>query len=115
MFENVDGLTMDAGVTGKLIAHLGAFGSGELKSSENDQLTGHFQKFFFFFLIFSELFLISPETVKLVIGKPTVCIKSLNILSYTKNLDRTITLNSVILKNAQTEPQKNIYFFQPNK
>ena len=29
MFENVDGRT-DAGVTGILIAHLGAFGSGEL-------------------------------------------------------------------------------------
>ena len=26
-----DGRTTDAGVTGKLIAHLGAFGSGELK------------------------------------------------------------------------------------
>ena len=37
MFENVDGRTddgrtTDAGVTGILIAHLGAFGSGELKS-----------------------------------------------------------------------------------
>ena len=30
MFENVDGRT-DAGVTGILIAHLGAFRSGELK------------------------------------------------------------------------------------
>ena len=31
MFENVDGRMTDAGVTGMLIAHLGAFGSGELK------------------------------------------------------------------------------------
>ena len=31
MFENVDGWTTDAGVTGILIAHLGAFCSGELK------------------------------------------------------------------------------------
>ena len=31
MFENVDRRTTDAGVTGILIAHLGAFGSGELK------------------------------------------------------------------------------------
>ena len=31
MFENVDGRT-DDGVTGILIAHLGAFGSGELKA-----------------------------------------------------------------------------------
>ena len=30
MFENVDVRTTDAGVTGILIAHLGAFGSGEL-------------------------------------------------------------------------------------
>ena len=46
MFENVDGRTdgrtddgrtdgrtTDAGVTGILIAHLGAFGSGELKTT----------------------------------------------------------------------------------
>ena len=38
MFENVDGRTdegrrTDAGVTGILIAHLGAFGSGEQKMS----------------------------------------------------------------------------------
>ena len=32
MFENVDGRTMEARVTGILIAHLGAFGSGELKT-----------------------------------------------------------------------------------
>ena len=30
---------------------------------------------------------------------------------FPKNLDRTITFNSVILKNAQTEPKKNIIFF----
>ena len=35
MFENVDGRT-DAGVTGILIAHLGAFGSGELKRNNKD-------------------------------------------------------------------------------
>ena len=39
MFENVDGRTddgrtTDAGVTGILIAHLGAFGSGELKTED---------------------------------------------------------------------------------
>ena len=41
MFENVDGRTddgrTDAGVTGILIAHLGAFGSGELKISRQKQ------------------------------------------------------------------------------
>ena len=35
MFENVDGRTTDAGVIGILIAHLGAFGSGELKITQN--------------------------------------------------------------------------------
>ena len=40
MFENVDGRRSDdgrtdAGVTGILIAHLGAFGSGELKTVHN--------------------------------------------------------------------------------
>ena len=35
MFENVDGRT-DEGVTGILIAHLGAFGSGELKSQREN-------------------------------------------------------------------------------
>ena len=34
MFENVDGRT-DDGVTGILIAHLGAFSSGELKMGNN--------------------------------------------------------------------------------
>ena len=33
MFENVDGRTTDARVTGILIADLGAFGSGELKNT----------------------------------------------------------------------------------
>ena len=42
MFENVDGRTddgrtTDAGVTGILIAHLGAFGSGELKNASMRQ------------------------------------------------------------------------------
>ena len=39
-----DGRTTDARVTGILIAHLGAFGSGELKSKK--------KKKFFFFLLF---------------------------------------------------------------
>ena len=41
MFENVDGQTTDAGVTGILIAHLGAFGSGELKIQINLQISIH--------------------------------------------------------------------------
>ena len=43
MFENVDGRTTDdrttdAGVTGILIVHLGAFGSGELTSQQVHRL-----------------------------------------------------------------------------
>ena len=46
MFENVDGRTpdagrtTDAGVTGILIAHLGAFGSGELKKGKKKDQNG---------------------------------------------------------------------------
>ena len=44
MFENVDGRTdagrtPDAGVTGILIAHLGAFGSGELINQKLSAIT----------------------------------------------------------------------------
>ena len=63
-------------------------GSGEQKKKKKKKvlkMTSQlviFRAFFFlFFLIFS-IFLISPEIVKLVIGKPTVCIKSLNISSF---------------------------------
>ena len=52
----------------------GGVGRGYIACSRPNQLTGHFQSFF---LIFS-------ETVKLVIGKPTVCIISLDILSFSK-------------------------------
>ena len=73
-------------LTGIFFTDLGSGGrKKKKKSSENDQLTGHFQSFFFFFFFFFFNifnFFISPETVKLVIGKPTVCIKSLNILSF---------------------------------
>ena len=51
MFENVDGRTddgrttdgrtTDAGVTGILIAHLGAFGSGELKRKRLEKPSRH--------------------------------------------------------------------------
>ena len=37
MIENVDEWTTDARVTGILIAHLGAFGSGELKIVVRDK------------------------------------------------------------------------------
>ena len=77
-------------IYGNFFSDLGSGGRKKIlkKSSENDQLTGHFQSFFFFFFFFffqyfeSFFFLISQETVKLEICKPTGCIKSLNILSF---------------------------------
>ena len=42
MFENADGRT-DAGVTGILIAHLGAFSSGELKKRTQHSISSESQ------------------------------------------------------------------------
>ena len=76
-----------------------------LKSSENDQLTGHFQNVFFPELFFLNYLLISPETVK-------KCVLILQIFYHSpQKLDRTIIFNSVTLKNTQTEPQKYIIIF----
>ena len=57
-----------------------------------------FRAFFFFF-----------KYLQKKNSKPSV--KSLNILAFPKNLDRTITFNSVTFKNTQTKPQKYIIFF----
>ena len=59
----------------------GGGGGGRKKIINKKLLTCHGIFFVCFVLIFSELFF-PPETVKLVIGKPTDCIKSLNILSF---------------------------------
>ena len=77
------------------------------KSSENDQLTGHFQSLFFFFVIFRAFFFfnISRKNSK------TSRANQQSVLNFPKNLDRTITFYSVTLKNTQTEPQRNIIFF----
>ena len=61
MFENVDGRTdgrrtTDAGVTGILIAHLGAFGSGELTSYRSPGTMVHVMHVhFMFFAVFTNL------------------------------------------------------------
>ena len=76
------------------------------KKGENDQLTGHFQSFF----------LISPKTVKLISKVSQQTVLNYYIFHhFPKNLDRTITFNSVTLKTTQTETQKYIIFFQLNK
>ena len=65
-----------------------------------------FRAFFFFFQSFFFLkYLQKNSKTSKVIFK--------YFIIFLKNLDRTITINSVTLKNAQTEPQKK-FFFQPN-
>ena len=82
----------------------------KLKNYENDQLTGHFQSFFF--LIFKAFFYFLKKNSKTSeVNQQSV----LNLYIFhhiPKNLDRTITFNSVTLKNAQTEPIKYIIFFK---
>ena len=56
--------------------------------------------FLFVFLIFSEIFFISPETVKLVIGKPRVGINSLNILLFFYYKDQNGNCFTFILNYA---------------
>ena len=64
-------------------------------------------RFSFFFLNISRT---NSKTSKVIHHYPTVCIKSLIFNHFPKNLDSTITFNSVTLKNTQTEPQKYIIF-----
>ena len=74
MFENVDGRTddgrtddgrTDAGVTGILIAHLGAFGSGELKITHFPGQKRAFTHGFFSLKMYrkSSLFIHSTESL----------------------------------------------------
>ena len=85
------------------------WGERKKKALKNYQLTGHFQSFFF---SFSEFFFnISRKNSKTSeVNQQSVL--NLYIFHYfPKNLHRTVTLNSVTLKNTQTEPQKYIILF----
>ena len=62
-----------------------------------------FRAFYLFFF-----FLISPEKNS---KTSEVNFNFYIFHHFPKNLDRKITLNSVTLKNAQTEPQNKIFFF----
>ena len=74
------------------------------KNSENDQLTGHFQRVF-----------LSSEKIAKTRKVNQQSVLNLSIFHhFPKNLDRTITFNSVTLKNKQTEPQKKIFFDETN-
>ena len=83
-------------------------------SSENDQFNGHFQSFFFHFQSFFSIKYLQKNSKTSEVNQQSV----LNLYifhHFPKSLDRTITFNSVTLKNTQTEPQKYIIFFQLNK
>ena len=67
------------------------------KNSENDQLTGHFQNFFF---------IISRINSKTSEASQQSVLNLYIFHHFPKNLDRTITFKSFTLKNTQTEPQK---------
>ena len=86
------------------------------KKSENDQLTGHFQSvFFYIFFCFQCFFNISRKKHSKTSDVNQQSVLNLCIsYHFPKNLDRTITFNSVPLKNTQTEHQKD-FFLQLNK
>ena len=70
-----------------------------------------FSELFFFFFHFQSFFLISPEKNSKTSEINKQSVSNLYIFHhFPKNLDRTITFNSVTLKNTQTEPQKYIIF-----
>ena len=74
-----------------------------------------FRAFFFFFFPYSELFF-SFFFLSLEKNSKTSKVNQQSVLNlyifhhFPKNLDRTITFNSVTLKNTLTEPQKYIIF-----
>ena len=73
------------------------------KSSENDQLTGHFQSLFF----------LSPEqTVKLVKVNRQSVFKSLTFIIFLKICkgQSLLTVSLSKIQNTQTEPQKYFFF-----
>ena len=84
------------------------------KSSETDQLTGHFQSFFFYLFL---AFFFFPQYFQKKNSKTSKANQQsvLNILSFfPKNLGRTISYNSVTLKNTD-RTSKIYYCFQQNK
>ena len=81
----------------------------EKKALKNDQLTGHFQSFFFHFQSF--FFNISRKNSKTSEVNQQSVLNLYIFHHFPKNVHRTVTLNSVTLKNTQAEPQKYIIFF----
>ena len=86
----------------------------EIKSSENDQLTGHFQIFFFsaFFSVFFFYYLQKNSKTSKVNQQSVLNIYICH--HFPNNLDRIITL-TVSLSKIHRQNLKNILFFQPNK
>ena len=82
-------------------------------SAQEEAMKNNLARFFFswFTGFFSDL--ISPEkTVQLISKVNQQSVLNLYIVNhFPKNLDTSITFNSVTLKNTQTEPQKYIIIF----
>ena len=83
------------------------------KPSENDQLTGHFQNFFFiFFFHFQSFFFnISRKNSKTSEVNQQSVLNLYIFHHFPKNLDRTITFYSVTLKNTNRTSNIYIIFF----
>ena len=106
---------------------MGGGGGGDDEKKNNKKalkmtslLTGHFQRglFYFFFFIFRAFFPffnISRKNSKTSEVNQQSVLILYRFHHFPKNLDRTITFNSVTLKNTKKEPQKYINFFQLNK
>ena len=92
-------------IYGNFFSDLGSRGRKKInkKSSENDQLTGHFQRFFFFFNI-------SRKNSKTSEVNQQSVLNLYIFHNFPKNLDSTITFKSVTLKNTQTVSQKYMIF-----
>ena len=74
MFENVDGRTTNARAIGILIAHLGAFGSGELINTHEELLIWTSKYGGHTYMLFFMLLLCIPRPVSIIIfGRLVVC------------------------------------------
>ena len=92
-------------------------GGRKKKSFENDQLTGHFQSFFFFFqFFFSFLFFLNVSITNSKTSKVNQqSVLNLKIFQhFHKNLDRIIIFNNATQKYTD-RTSKIYYFFQRNK
>ena len=97
---------------GNFFSDLGSGGrtKKQKKTQKMTSLLVNFRAFFFFFF-FIELFYCYFFNISRKNSKTSEVNVYLYIFHhFPKNMDRTITFNSVTLKNAQTEHQKKFFF-----